>query len=86
MWDPHSTEGLTGLQLYYLFRNTYYFRKKYFPWYRNIIFFGHHFIALFPDWRGREIVLGRGGVIRGMVLGIWDFLSNRMGECRIRAF
>ena len=76
-----SVEGLTGLQLYYLFRNTYYFRVKYFPWYRNIIFFVHHLSRYFLMGGIKRIFLGRGYANRGMFLGIFDFLSQRMGPC-----
>lgn len=76
-----STEGRTGLQLYYLFRNTYYFRAKYFPWYRNLGFFAHHVTRYFLIGGAMRILQGRGRANRGMVLGVSDFLRNRMGEC-----
>jgi GT2 family glycosyltransferase len=76
-----SVEGRTGLQLYYLFRNTYYFRAKYFPWYRNLVFFTHHLTRYFIMGGAARLVLGRGRANVGMVLGIYDFLRARMGEC-----
>lgn len=76
-----STEGRTGLQLYYLFRNTYYFRAKYFPWYRNLVFFGHHLTRYFVIGGATRLLQGRGRANVGMVLGVYDFLRNRMGEC-----
>ena len=76
-----STEGRTGLQLYYLFRNTYYFRAKYFPWYRNIVFFAHHLTRYFLLGGATRLLQGRGRANVGMVLGVYDFLRNRMGEC-----
>lgn len=76
-----SVEGRAGLQLYYLFRNTYYFRWKYFPWYRNIVFYTHHMIRYFLIGGLGRIALGRGRANVGMVLGIRDFLAGRMGEC-----
>lgn len=76
-----SVEGRTGLQLYYLFRNTYYFRAKYFPWYRNLVFFAHHFARYFVLGGAARLVLGRGRANVGMVLGLYDFFRERMGEC-----
>jgi GT2 family glycosyltransferase len=76
-----SVDGRTGLQLYYLFRNTYYFRAKYFRWYRNILFFGHHFLRYFVIGGLGRFVLGRGSANKGMWLGVVDFLARRMGEC-----
>lgn len=76
-----SVEGRVGLQLYYLFRNTYYFRRKYFPWYRNIVFYSHHLTRYFLIGGLGRIVLGRNRANVGMVLGIKDFLAGRMGEC-----
>lgn len=76
-----STEGRTGLQLYYLFRNTYYFRAHNFPWYRNLIFFAHHLTRYFLIGGVTRLLQGRGSANRGMVLGVYDFLRNRMGEC-----
>jgi GT2 family glycosyltransferase len=76
-----SVEGRTGLQLYYLFRNTYFFRAKYFRWYRNIVFFVHHFLRYFVIGGLGRFVLGRGSANKGMWLGVRDFLSGRMGEC-----
>lgn len=76
-----STEGRTGLQLYYLFRNTYYFRRKYFPWYRNVGFFAHHLTRYFLLGGLMRVLQGRGSANRGMLLGVYDFLRNRMGEC-----
>lgn len=76
-----STEGRTGLQLYYLFRNTYYFRAKYFPWYRNIVFFAHHLTRYFLIGGVTRLLQGRGRANVGMLLGVHDFLRNRMGEC-----
>jgi GT2 family glycosyltransferase len=80
-----SVEGRTGLQLYYLFRNTYYFRTKYFPWYRNVMFFAHHLSRYFVGGGLARIILGRGRANIGMVLGIYDFLRDRMGSCAHRA-
>jgi len=77
-----SVEGLTGLQLYYLFRNTYYFRTKHFPWHQNILFFIHHLFRYFLIGGVGRIFLGRNYANRGMILGICDFLSNRMGPCQ----
>jgi GT2 family glycosyltransferase len=79
-----STEGRTGLQLYYLFRNTYYFRAKYFPWYRNLVFFAHHLTRYFVIGGITRLLQGRGSVNVGMLLGVYDFLRNRMGECTHR--
>ena len=76
-----STEGRTGLQLYYLFRNTYYFRAKYFPWYRNVGFFAHHLTRYFLIGGVTRLLQGRGKANVGMLLGVGDFLRNRMGEC-----
>jgi GT2 family glycosyltransferase len=76
-----SVEGRVGLQLYYLFRNTYYFRRKYFPWYRNIVFFTHHLTRYFVIGGLGRLALGRGRANVGMFLGVWDFLVGRMGEC-----
>jgi len=76
-----SVEGRTGLQLYYLFRNTYYFRTKYFRWHRNIVFFVHHLLRYFVIGGLGRFVLGRGSANKGMWLGVRDFLSHRMGEC-----
>jgi GT2 family glycosyltransferase len=76
-----SVEGRTGLQLYYLFRNTYYFRAKYFPWHQNIVFFTHHLLRYFIIGGVGRVVLGRAGANRGMLLGVSDFLRHRMGEC-----
>lgn len=76
-----SVEGRVGLQLYYLFRNTYYFRRKYFPWYRNIVFFLHHLTRYFFIGGLGRLALGRGRANVGMFLGVWDFLIGRMGEC-----
>ena len=76
-----SVAGRTGLQLYYLFRNTYYFRTRYFPWYRNLVFFAHHLTRYFVIGGLGRLVLGRGRANVGMVLGIYDFLRDRMGEC-----
>lgn len=81
-FGSNSVEGRTGLQLYYLFRNTYYFRTKHFPWYRNIFFFIHHLFRYFLIGGVGRIFLGRSYANRGMVLGIFDFLSNRMGPCK----
>ena len=76
-----STEGRTGLLLYYLFRNTYYFRAKYFPWYRNLVFFAHHLTRYFLIGGVTRVLQGRGRANVGMLLGVQDFLRNRMGEC-----
>lgn len=76
-----SVEGRAGLQLYYLFRNTYYFRSKYFPWYSNIVFFTHHLLRYFVIGGVGRFLLGRGRANRGMLLGVRDFLAHRMGEC-----
>jgi GT2 family glycosyltransferase len=76
-----SVEGRTGLQLYYLFRNTYYFRRKYFPWHRNIVFFTHHLLRYFVIGGLGRFLLGRGSANKGMALGAQDFLKGRMGEC-----
>jgi len=76
-----SVEGRVGLQLYYLFRNTYFFRSKYFPWYRNIVFFTHHLTRYLVIGGLGRLVLGRGRANIGMFLGVWDFLVGRMGEC-----
>jgi GT2 family glycosyltransferase len=76
-----SMAGRTGLQLYYLFRNTYYFRTKYFPWYHNIIFFAHHLTRYFVIGGAAKALRGAGHANRGMVWGIGDFLAGRMGEC-----
>jgi hypothetical protein len=76
-----SVEGRTGLQLYYLFRNTYYFRTKYFPWYRNLVFFAHHLIRYFVIGGVGRILQRRGAANVGMVLGVYDFLRKKMGEC-----
>ena len=78
----HSVEGRTGLQLYYLFRNTYYFRNKYFPWYQNVVFFTHHLFRYFLIGGVGRFVLGRGSANIGMISGIYDFLSGNMGECK----
>jgi GT2 family glycosyltransferase len=76
-----SAEGRVGLQLYYLFRNTYYFRTRYFPWYRNVIFFIHHvFRYVLIGSLGRTL-LGRGSANKGMWLGLYDYFADRMGEC-----
>jgi len=76
-----SVEGRTGLQLYYLFRNTYYFRAKNFPWYRNVVFFAHHLVRYFLIGGLGRMLRGRGAANSGMVLGIGDFLRGRMGAC-----
>ncbi|MBW8829369.1 MAG: glycosyltransferase family 2 protein [Burkholderiales bacterium] len=76
-----SVEGRTGLQLYYLFRNTYYFRRKYFPWHKNIVFFTHHLLRYFLVGGLGRLLLGRGSANKGMLLGVHDFLTHRMGEC-----
>ena len=76
-----SVEGRAGLQLYYLFRNTYFFRRKYFPWYRNIVFFTHHLTRYLVIGGLGRLMLGRGRANVGMLLGAWDFFIGRMGEC-----
>jgi GT2 family glycosyltransferase len=77
-----STESRIGLRLYYLFRNTYYFRVKYFSWQKNILFFIHHLIRYcFIGTFGR-ILLGRSEANIGMFLGIKDFILRRYGECQ----
>ena len=77
-----STESRVGLRLYYLFRNTYYFRVKYFSWHRNILFFIHHLIRYcFIGALGR-IILNRSEANAGMLLGIKDFIFSRYGECQ----
>jgi GT2 family glycosyltransferase len=76
-----SVEGRTGLQLYYLFRNTYYFRARYFRWYQNIVFFAHHLLRYVVVGGLGRVAIGRGGANRGMWLGLRDFMRGRMGEC-----
>lgn len=76
-----SVVGRSGLQLYYLFRNTYYFRTKYFPFYMNLGFFAHHLFRYFLIGGIARFVLGRSKVNLGMTLGILDFIFKRMGEC-----
>jgi GT2 family glycosyltransferase len=76
-----SVEGRTGLQLYYLFRNTYYFRTRYFPWHQNIVFFIHHLMRYVLVGGLGRLALGRGSANKGMWLGLKDFVIGRMGEC-----
>jgi GT2 family glycosyltransferase len=80
-YGSKSVEGRIGLQLYYLFRNTYYFRNKYFPWYKNIIFFAHHISRYFVIGGLGRIILGKSRANVGMLLGIKDFLLRKLGEC-----
>lgn len=76
-----SMVGRTGLQLYYLFRNTYYFRRKYFKFHQNIAFLVVHLTRYFVVGGVGRLILGRGKANIGMLLGIYDFLINRMGPC-----
>lgn len=76
-----SVEGRLGLQLYYLFRNTYFFRCKYFKWHENILFFSWHLFRYFLIGGIVRTFLGKSKVNIGMILGIKDFLLNVRGEC-----
>lgn len=76
-----SAAGRSGLQLYYLYRNTYYFRAKYFPWYRNVVFFAHHLSRYVVAGGIAKLLRGAGRANVGMLLGLYDFVTGRMGEC-----
>jgi GT2 family glycosyltransferase len=79
----HSVSAGSPLQAYYLFRNMPFFRLRYFPWYRNLVFFCNYTIRFVLIGGMGRILLGRGNKVnRGMWLGMHDFMTGRMGECK----
>jgi GT2 family glycosyltransferase len=71
----------SGLQVYYLFRNVLMFRSKYFPWYRNLLFYMFFTIRYVIFACMYRYFTGRSRVNIGVYWAIVDFINNKSGEC-----
>ncbi len=76
-----STIDRKGLGSYYIFRNTYSLRKQYFSRRENILFWLIHPLRYFIAAGIVRTFLGRWRTNAGMILGIYDFVRNKSGEC-----